>query len=156
MLFADVEDNVGRGANAVKMGSDEHPGVALALVDEFLNLVQAQPTNLHVVIAVAEVLVAEDGLRDGMRARAHVLVELLPVEGVKLLVHVVGGAVRSVVGQSPALLQLLPYSPDLVHEGVVHEEDRVVGGVLQRCQAVILSPAHNVVHGVVSHFELNL
>ena len=156
MIFANVEDNVGRGPDAVKMGSDEHPGVALALLDEFLKLVQAQPTNLHVVIAVAEVLVAEDGLRGGVRARAHVPVELIPVEGVKLLEHVVDGAVGSVVGQSPALLQLLPYSPDLVHEGVVHEEDGVVGGVLQRGQAVVLSPAHNVVHAVVSHFELNL
>ena len=134
----------------------KHPGVALVIVDEVLDLFQAQTSHRHVIIVVAEVLVIKNGLRDGMGARAHILVELLPVEGVQLLVHVVDGTVRSVVGQSAVLLQFLPDGPDLVHESVVHEEDGVVGGVLQRGQGVFLSPAYQVVDGVVGHLELDL
>ena len=105
---------------------------------------------------IAQVLVVEDCHGHGMLAGTQIRVEVLPVEGVQRLVHAVDGAVRSVVGQSATLLQLLPDGPDLVHEGVVHEEDGVVGGVLQRGQGVLLPPAYQVVDGVVGHLELNL
>ena len=115
---------------------------------------------------IAQVLVVEDCHGHGMLAGTQIRVEVLPIEGVQRLVHAVDGAVRSVVGQSATLLQLLPDGPDLVHEGVVHEEDGVVGdgvvgdgvvgGVLQRGQGVLLPPAYQVVDGVVGHLELNL
>ena len=138
------------------MESGKYPRTALEIVDPLLDLVQVQSSQTEVIIAVAQVLVVEDGLRDGVGASSHVFVEVFPIEGEQFLLHVVDGAVRSVVGQSALLLQLLPDGPDLVHEGVVHEEDGVVGGVLQRGHGVLLSSANQVVHGVVGHLELNL
>ena len=50
------------------------PGVALTFLDEGLQLVQAQATDLKVVVLVAQVLVVEDSAGNGVRARTGVWV----------------------------------------------------------------------------------
>ena len=151
-----MEDDVSGGADATQTEASKHSGVALVIADMLLDFLQAQSSQFQIVILVAEIRVVEDGLSDGVGARAFVRVVRFPVEGVQRLLHVIDGTVRSVVGQSTLLLQLLPDGPDLVHERVVHEEDGVVGGVVQRGHGVFLSPSDQEVHGVVGHLELNL
>ena len=86
----------------------------------------------------------------------RVLVPGAVIERPERLPHEVEGTVGPVEEQTPVSLQSLPHGPDPVHVGVVQEEHRVEGGVVDAAHGVLSPTAQEGVDGVVGHFQLDL
>lgn len=155
-MHADGNDDIGGSADPMQEEAGEDPRTTALLVNEFLQFVRCLVTNVEVVVRVLQSFVVEHRLRYGIRPGAGVEVHFRVVERRHGFRHEVDGTVGSVVGQVPALLQLLPDGPDLVHEGVVDEKERIVRGVVQGGQGVRLTATHEIVDSVVHDLELHL
>ena len=148
--------HVGAGADAVQDEAGEDSGTGSHHVQQLLQLLQAVAVQLQVVEVVVELGRVEQihGLRVG--ARDLVGVDGVVGEGFKRLQEVAAGAAGEVEGLVAQLLQGLPDLPQAVDAGVVHHEEGVEGGVVQRGHAVRFMSSYQTVHGVVQHLVLDL
>lgn len=141
------------------MKEDTNEGAVLsaAVVDIGLQLVDGHAPKLQGIVTVTQLfLVVVDVKGRGVGKGLLVVVERRgEAEGLEGLVGEGVGAV-GLVWQPSLDLQCLPYGPQPVHIGVVQDEDRVEGAVVESGQRELREASHHKVRKVVDDLELHL
>ena len=152
----DVNTDSGAGTDTVQDEAGEDPGAGFHHIHHVLQLRDAVAVQVQIVEVVVELGRVEDLHGHGVGARDGVGVDAFVGERLQRLKEVSASAAGEVEGLVTQLLQGLPDLPQAVDAGMVHHEQGVEGGVIQRGHAVGPSAAHQQVHGVVHHLVLDL
>ena len=144
------------GTESVQDEAGEDSGVGSQLLQQLLQLRHAVAVQVQVVVVVVELGRVEHLHGQGVDARDGIGVDAVVGEGLQRLEEVAAGAAGGIEGLVAQLLQVLPDLPQAVDAGVVHHEQRVEGGVVQRGHAVGRTAAHQLVYGVVHNLVMDL